>query len=81
MFPTQIRDDFAELLKGGFEVFDDFLGKDVRIGKIVGFVRAIVSETGDVDVSLARLMRTSPLISPSSANPRLFRNESTTPSG
>jgi hypothetical protein len=89
VFPTQSHRDLTEQFEGGFEVFDDLLGKDVRIGKIVGFVRVIVSETEDVDVSLARLMRTSPLISPSSANPRslraflprLFRNESTTLSG
>ncbi len=62
---------------------------DIGIREIVGFVQAIVSDTEDVDVRLARLMRTSPLISPPSANPRslraflprLFRNESTTPSG
>ena len=29
------RSDFAELLQGGFEVFDDLLGKNIGIGKIV----------------------------------------------
>jgi hypothetical protein len=38
-FPAQVRGDFAELLKDGFEVFDDFLGKNVGIGKIVVFFK------------------------------------------
>jgi hypothetical protein len=34
MFSTQIRDDFAELLKDRFEVFDDFLGQPIGIGEV-----------------------------------------------
>jgi hypothetical protein len=36
--------DFAELFEDGFEVFDDFLGENTRLGKIVGFFEAFVSE-------------------------------------
>jgi hypothetical protein len=39
VFPTQIHRDLTEQFEGGFEVFDYLLGKDVRIGKIAGFVR------------------------------------------
>jgi hypothetical protein len=28
-FPSQISGDFAELFEGGFEIFDDFLRKNV----------------------------------------------------
>jgi hypothetical protein len=31
-------------LEDGFEVFDDFLGENTRLGKIVGFFEAFVSE-------------------------------------
>jgi len=37
------------LFEGGFEVFDDFLSKHVRIGKAVGFFEASVSETENVE--------------------------------
>jgi hypothetical protein len=36
--------DLAELLEGGFEVVDDFLGENVGIGKIVGVFEAFVSK-------------------------------------
>jgi len=45
----QIRGDFAELLEGGFEVFDDFLSEHVGIGKIVGIFQAFVSEPENVE--------------------------------
>jgi hypothetical protein len=32
------------LFEGGFQVFDDFLRQDIRIGKIVGVFEAFVSE-------------------------------------
>ena len=41
---SQSCSDFAELFQGGFEVFDDFLGENVGIGKVVGFFEAFVSE-------------------------------------
>jgi hypothetical protein len=31
----------AELFEGGFEVLDDFLGEDVRIGKVIAFFGAL----------------------------------------
>jgi hypothetical protein len=37
------------LFEGGFQVFDYFLGKDVGIGKIVGFCEALISEPEDVE--------------------------------
>jgi len=40
------------LFEGGFEIFDDFLGEDIRIGEIVGFFEAIVSEPEDVEAGL-----------------------------
>ena len=33
LLPTSIRGDFAELFEGGFEVFDNFLGENVRISQ------------------------------------------------
>jgi hypothetical protein len=35
VFSTQVRGDFGELSEGRFEVFDDFLGENVGIGKTV----------------------------------------------
>jgi hypothetical protein len=34
---AKVRCDFAELFEGGFKFFDDFLGKNVGIQKVVGF--------------------------------------------
>jgi hypothetical protein len=31
------------LFEDGFEIFDDLLGEDVGIGKVVGFFEALVS--------------------------------------
>jgi hypothetical protein len=36
------------LPEGGFEVVDDFLGKNVGIGEIVGVFEAFVSESENV---------------------------------
>jgi len=36
------------LFECGFKGFDDFLGQNVRIGKIVGFFKALVSEPENV---------------------------------
>ena len=47
MFSTQISGDFAKLFEGGFEIFDDFLSDNVRIGKIVGFFEALVDVEAD----------------------------------
>jgi len=44
---SQVVHDFAELFEGGFEVFDDFLGENVGIGKIVGVFKAFVPEPED----------------------------------
>ena len=41
--------DCAELFEGGFEIIDDFLGKNVGIGKIVGIFEAFVSEPEDIE--------------------------------
>jgi hypothetical protein len=35
---------FRGIVPGGFEVFEDFLGENVEIRKVVGFVEAHVSE-------------------------------------
>jgi hypothetical protein len=51
--------DVAELFEGGFEIVDDFLGKNVGIGKIVGVFEAFVSEPEDVEAGIIRLMRSS----------------------
>lgn len=48
--------DFTELLEGGFEVIDDFLGKHVRIGEIIGFFKAFVSEPEDVEAGLVAVV-------------------------
>jgi hypothetical protein len=39
------------LFEGGFEIFDDFLGENVGIWKIVGFFEALISEPEDVEAS------------------------------
>jgi hypothetical protein len=36
------------LFQGGFEVFDDFLGDNVRLGEIVGLFQAFVSEPENI---------------------------------
>ena len=41
--PQAVR-DLTELSQGGVEVFDDFLGENVGIGKIVGSFAMFVSE-------------------------------------
>jgi hypothetical protein len=33
--------DFAQLFEGGFEVFDDFLGENVGLGKVIGLFEAL----------------------------------------
>jgi hypothetical protein len=35
--------------EGGFEVGDEFLGENDRIGKVVGFFKAFVSEPENVE--------------------------------
>ena len=40
------------MFEGGFEIFDDFLGEDVGIGKIIGFFECFVSEPEDVEAGL-----------------------------
>jgi hypothetical protein len=36
-------------ISSGFEVFDDLLGEDIGVGKIVGFFQAFVPEPEDVE--------------------------------
>lgn len=48
-FRSKIRSDFPKLLER-FGVFNDFLGENIGIGKIVGFFEAFVSEPKDVKV-------------------------------
>ena len=48
---------FAELFEGGFEIFDDFLVEDVRIGELVGFFEAFVSGVEDVESGFIPLIR------------------------
>jgi len=44
------------LFEGGFEIVNDFLGENVRIGEIVGFFQAFVSEPEDVEAGFITLM-------------------------
>ena len=37
------------MFQGGFEVFDNFLGENVGIGRVVGSFAAFVSEPEDVE--------------------------------
>jgi len=37
-----------KLFEGGSEVFDDFLGENIGIGKVVGFFKVFVSEPEDI---------------------------------
>jgi hypothetical protein len=39
------------LFEASFEVFDDFLGEDIGVGKIVGFFEAFISQPEDVEPS------------------------------
>jgi hypothetical protein len=47
--PTQVCRDFPEPFESGFEVFDDFLGKNIWIGKVVGFFEAFVPEPEGIE--------------------------------
>jgi hypothetical protein len=40
------------LFKCGFEIFNDFLGENIGIGKVIGFIKAFVSEPEDVEAGL-----------------------------
>jgi hypothetical protein len=42
------------LFAGGFAVFDDLLGQNVGIGKVVGFFEALVAEPEDVEAGFCR---------------------------
>ena len=46
----------AELFEGGFEIVDDFLGKDIGIGEIVGFLKAFVSDPEDVEAGVVTVV-------------------------
>ena len=49
----------ADLFESGFEVLADFLSENVGVGKIVGVFEAFVSEPGDFEAGIIRLMRSS----------------------
>jgi hypothetical protein len=51
--------DFAELFESGFEVFDNFLGENVRIKEIVGFFEALSLSPMTPRRALSRLMGSS----------------------
>jgi len=44
----QVHRDFGKLFENGFEIFDDLLGENIGVGKLVGFFEAFVSEPEDV---------------------------------
>jgi hypothetical protein len=44
------------LFEGSFEIFDDFLGEHVGIGRVIGLFEAFVSEPEDVEARLSRLV-------------------------
>jgi hypothetical protein len=50
LLPLQICGDFGELCEGGLEVFNDFGGDDVGIGKIGAAFEAFVFESDDVEI-------------------------------
>jgi len=54
--PQAVR-DFAELFEGGFEIFHDFLGDNVGIGKVVGSSAASSLIQKMSRLALSRLMR------------------------
>jgi hypothetical protein len=45
------------MFQGGFEIFHDFLGENVGIGKMVGLFEAFISEPEDVEAGLEALTR------------------------
>ena len=47
--PTQVCRDFPEPFESGFEIFDDLLVENVRIGRIVGFFEAFVAEPENIE--------------------------------
>jgi hypothetical protein len=55
--------------EGNFEVADDFLGENVRIGQIVGFLEAFVAEPEDVEACLVAVRSLIHLFKP---NPNAF---------
>jgi hypothetical protein len=67
------------LFEGGFEVFDDFLGKNIRIRKAVEFFEAFISESEDIKTGVPPLssevykFRMSPLLSRTAAYTRIAR--------
>jgi hypothetical protein len=43
------------LFEGGFQVVDDFLGENIGIGKIVGFLETLLSELEDVEAGIVAI--------------------------
>jgi hypothetical protein len=49
---SQVPNDFADLFEGRFEIFNDFLGEYVGIGKVGVFFASFVSRPEAVEVGL-----------------------------
>jgi hypothetical protein len=45
------------LFEGSFEVFDNFLGENIEIGKVVGFPKALISEPEDVEADVVAIRK------------------------
>jgi hypothetical protein len=45
------------LFEGGFEVFDDFLGKNIRIRKVVGLFETLVSVSEDIKAGFIAVLK------------------------
>ncbi len=46
---TVVDDRVEKLFEPGFEVFDEFLRENVRIGKVVGLFEGFVSEPENIE--------------------------------
>ncbi len=68
-FSAQVRRDFAELFKGGFEILDDFLSGHTAIREFLGSFKAFVSEPEDVE-DATESPKSHPFIYPSPYFPR-----------
>jgi hypothetical protein len=58
---SRVLRDFAELVEGGFEIFDDFLGENVGIGEVVDSSRLSSRSQKMARPTLSRLL--SPFVS------------------
>ena len=60
----QVRSDFTEMFEGSFDIIVNFLGENVRIGRVGGLFEAFVSER---KMSKMALLRSIQSIQPSPA--------------